>query len=176
MNTKLILCGLSLLVLAACQQAPITTNYNPSSLIQGQGDIRVQPFTYAPADLGQTKIDQIPNTAIGQIHLSQPIGKYMSDAFSSEFKYAGYRLDQNKNILSGVVQEFKADDLGFNADWSLRISVDLKNKSGNALAHKEIVIQKRLQKFGEINVAVNSLIKEAFEQMMNDVNFKKHIQ
>jgi uncharacterized lipoprotein YajG len=176
MRLKVVLLGLTISFLAGCQGAPITTNYTPSSLIQGKGSIQVQPFAYAPADAGKTKPDQIPNSAIGQLHLNKPVGTYVSDAFASEFKYAGFQLDDSKHSLVGTVQEFKVDDLGFSADWSVKISVELKGKSGHTIAQKDVVIKKNMQKFGEINVAVNSLIKEAFEQMMNDPQFKKHLQ
>lgn len=163
-----------------CQTAPMAMNYAPSSLVQGKGTVQVQEFRYVPAEAGKVAPDQIPNTAIGNIHLGQPISGYVTKAFSSELKYAGYSLDSSaekpKTVLTGEIKEFKADDLGFSVDWTLRLKVDLKDRAGKSSASQDVVIKKNLQKFGEFSVAVNLIIKEAFEQMMAEPGFKKQIR
>ncbi len=175
-SVSVIVLLLSALVISGCQTAPLAMNYTPSSLVQGRGDVTVKEFRYLPTTSGKVAHDQIANTAIGTIHIGRPIGKYVADAFSSEFKYAGYAINKNKNTLSGEISEFMADDLGFSVDWTLKTKITLKDAAGKVVASKNVEIKKKLEKFGEFSVALNLIIKDAFEQMMTDQKFKSAIQ
>lgn len=166
---------LGTLFLTGCQTAPLALNYAPSSLVQGKGSVKVTEFKYAPADQNKVSQDQIKNTALGTIHLGQPVADYVEQAFNSEFKYAGYSLDQKQNRVTGSIEEFVADDLGYSVDWTLKMKVALKDSSNNVLSKKEITVKKKLEKFSEFNVALNSVLKDAFEQLMADKSFKSSI-
>ena len=161
-------------LLTGCQTAPLALNYTPSSLVQGKGEVKVGGFRYLPAERKEVAPDQIRNTAIGRIHIGQPISEYVSKAFASELKYAGYTLDGKQNIISADIEEFTADDLGFSVDWRLKMNVKHRDRSGKSVT-KPVVVEKKLEKFGEFSQAVNLVIKEAFEQTFADANFKKTI-
>jgi uncharacterized lipoprotein YajG len=165
----------ALLFLAGCESAPLAVNYTPSSLIQGKGSIQATGFTYAPADQKKVNDDQIKNTALGTIHLGQPVKEYVEKAFNSELKYAGYSLDKSHTKVTGSIEEFVADDLGYSVDWTLKMKVSLKDASNKTIAKKEILVKKKLEKFSEFSVALNWVLKDAFEQMMSDKSFKSSI-
>ena len=170
-----ILFFISLLILSACAST-ISVNYAPSSIaFQGAGKVRVEAFKYQPAISGKVDADQIPNSAIGSIHLGQPLGNYVANAFASEFKLGGYQIGPGGLEITGNIQELKAGDLGFSVDWTLVLAVSLIKKDGKKL-EKTVEVKKNTNKFGDLSSMFNPIIKEAFEKVVTAPEVKSFLK
>ena len=110
---KLILL-LSLTVLWGCTSIEITS-YTPKLLIDGTGDLNVTRFLYEPYEEGLLKQNQIDTGAgLNPIYTVDAVDDYVKNALMKELKFIGYHLQNTASLeISGVIQEFSCDYVGF---------------------------------------------------------------
>jgi len=183
MNTKKLrllslISGISIaaLFLGGCSTPPITLNYAPSSVLTASGNVSVQPFTYLPAQGGKIKPNQIRNTAMGSVLFEQNIDQLFKDAVFKELRFVGVKLDSTDVSLTGEVQEFLIDDLGYSVDWTLRVNYVVKGKDGAVLYQSTKNVQRRSNKFVNIFGILNEVIKQNIEELIKDEEFKRVIK
>lgn len=106
----------------------------------GVGPVRVDPFRYQPHhdEKGKLEANQIENTAIGSIYITQDVSGFVRDAVKMELHFMGYDYSESSfRAIRGNVKRFVADDLGYSIDWRLEaefvtISSHVGDSSGNA--------------------------------------------
>jgi uncharacterized lipoprotein len=151
-------------------------NYAPSSVLSATGSVSVMPFTYLPAQNGRVKQNQIRNTAMGTLLFEQNIDTIIKEAVFKELRFVGVKTDSPNIKLSGEVQEFLIDDLGYSVDWTLRVRYVVTKNDGTLSYDSLKNIQKRTSKFANVFGALNEIIKANIEELIKDEAFRNAIK
>lgn len=175
LHTKLATIALvSVMFLSGCATT-LPVNYSPSSTMTVSGAVAVAPFTYLPAATGDVKPNQIRNTAIGNAMFDQNIDVLVRDAVFKELRFVGVDVKGQDKKLSGEIQEFLIDDLGFSVDWTLRVKYVVTDSSG--IRYEGVKETKRnTNKFVNIFGSLNETIKLNVEELLKDSAFVQTIQ
>lgn len=125
--------GILALAVASHASAATVITYAPKSVVDIRGHVEVADFGYIP-DKPSRKPNQIPNTAIGNIMLTQTVGAFIADAVRQELRVSGVSLLPGAPCkLGGEVVAVRVDDLGFDADFTLTARYRLTRANGEAI-------------------------------------------
>jgi hypothetical protein len=167
------------LVLSGCASGPVPINYAPSSVKTATGALTVTDFRYLPSEPGAAKrVDPnvIRNTAVGTIRIDREVRVFVRDAVFSELRFVGIKVNDPHRVLSGEIEEFLVDDLGFNVDWTLRIKYTVLDGASKQTVFQSVKnTQRRTAKFANAFGALNESIKLNVEQLLDDPDFIKAI-
>jgi uncharacterized lipoprotein YajG len=169
----------SLAALAGCAGAPVPVNYAPSSVMTASGSVAVSDFSYLPAEAkpaspeaAVTAPNQIRNTAMGSILIDKEVRVFVRDAVFSELRLVGVKVADEKRVLTGAIEEFLCDDLGYNIDWTFRVKYRVADKaSGQAVYEGTKSVQRRTSKFANAFGALNETVKLNVEELLKDPAF-----
>jgi uncharacterized lipoprotein len=168
------------LALSACVSGPVPINYAPSSVKTASGALSVGDFTYLPSEPPRPKLvpaDVIRNTAAGTVKIDRPVRVFVRDAVFAELRFVGIKTNEPGKILTGEIQEFLIDDLGFNVDWTLRVKYSLTDAASKSVVYESVKnTQRRTAKFANPFGALNESIKLNVEQLLDDAEFTKAIR
>lgn len=174
---KMLFIGASALLLFTGCTPKHVINYAPSSVLSVKGNTSIGQFNYLPAKNGEVKMNQIKNTALGSIMFEENIDNVFQKAVFSELRLVGVNVNSNKNLLTGNINQFLIDDLGFSIDWTVDVDYIVTNKASNKICYNQTkVIHKNTPKFSNPFGALNEVIKLNIEELMKDPNFKKCIR
>ncbi len=175
-----IFCGaliaLTAIAISGCGTNKLPLNYAPTSVLTASGETKVDPFEYAPARGGKIKSNQIRNTAMGNVYFEQDIGVLFKDAVFKELRFVGVKVGVGTATLSGEIEEFLIDDLGYSVDWTLRVNYQVKDASGTVVYQAVKNIERNTNKFANIFGALNETIKLSIEELIKDPKFLKTIE
>lgn len=163
------------LFLGGCTTPPLTMNYAPSSVLSASGNVSVGNFTYTPAQGGKIKPNQIRNTALGTVLFEKNIDEIYKEAVFKELRFVGVKMNDSGVSLTGDVQEFLIDDLGYSVDWTLIVKYVVKKQDGSVAYEAVKTIKKKSNKFGNVFGTLNEVIKLNIEELIKDEEFKKVI-
>ena len=195
---------LAVTTLSACVSAPVPVNYAPSSVMTANGALSVGEFKYLPAENysapadkqpsavppgprqrspsansangGPVAPNQIRNTALGEIHIDRDVKTFVRDAIFAELRFVGIKMNDPKRLLSGDIQEFLIDDLGYSVDWTLRIRYQLVDAADGKIVYQSVkTVQRNTAKFANAFGALNETIKLNVEELIKDPEFLKAI-
>jgi uncharacterized lipoprotein len=174
--------GISLVALASlvgCANAPIPVNYAPSSVKTATGALQVGDFKYLPAEAGSAKpipANLIKNTAMGEIKIDRDVKAFVRDAVFAELRFVGVKTNDPAKVLTGDIEEFLVDDLGYSIDWTLRIKYTLTDTASKAVMYQSVKnTQRNTAKFANPFGALNETIKINAESLLDDSAFVKAI-
>lgn len=167
--------GLAITCVYGCGMSALTLNYSPSSILTAQGSMAVGDFKYLPALNGVVESNVIRNTALGTIRCDQNIDVFLRDAVFKELRFVGIRMDNKGRTLTGEIQEFLIDDLGYSVDWTLRVQYLIKGLQGEVLYTGQKNTQKKTAKFGNFFGTLNEIIKLNVDELIKDQGFIKVI-
>jgi hypothetical protein len=167
--------AVAVMFLGGCEP-PIPLTYSPSSVLSASGTVGIAAFRYVPAETGRVAPNQIRNTAIGNLKFDQNIDAYVRDSILKELRFIGIKIDGKERTLSGEIQEFSIDDLGYSMDLTLKIHYVVKRVSdGTSLYDSEKTIQRKTSKFVNQMGSLNETIKLNVDEMVKDEAFIKAI-
>jgi uncharacterized lipoprotein len=158
------------LMLGACSTAPIAVNYAPSSTMTVSGHEKVGTFKYLPAEQGKAKPNQIRNTAIGNILFDKDISDYFKDALFDESRFVGIKMGEGPEI-SGTINDFLVDDLGWSVDWTLDVTYEVRKADGSTCYTGDKVLKKHTAKFANAFGTLNDVMKLNIEKLFSDPAF-----
>jgi hypothetical protein len=171
--------ALGILALSGCADTPAPVNYAPSSVKTATGSLSVANFKYLPAEPSTPKpiaANQIRNTAMGSIKIDRDVNVFVRDAVFAELRFVGVKTNDDKKVLTGDVEEFLVDDLGFSVDWTLRIHYTLTSAASQEVIYQSEKIETRkTAKFANPFGALNETIKLNVEELLDDPDFVKAI-
>ena len=174
---KIIFLGVSALFMFTGCTPKHVINYAPSSVLTVKGNTQIGQFNYLPAQQGKVKQNQVENTALGSIIFEQNVNDLFQKAVFSELRLVGVNVNSSKNILTGNINQFLIDDLGFSVDWTVNVNYIVKNKNSNKVCFDQTkIIHKTTSKFSNPFGALNEVIKLNIEELMKDSRFKKCIR
>lgn len=168
------LLGALVTVLSGCVST-VPVNYAPSSTLSASGSVSVSSFTYTPAATGKVTPNQVRNTALGSVKFEQNVDVIFRDAVFKELRFMGVKMDDSSRILSGEIEEFLIDDLGYSIDWTLRVKYVLK-RNGELVFEATKEVQRKTNKFVNPLGALNETIKLNIEELAKDAAFLGAIQ
>lgn len=168
---RLVVASLFLFVLAGCASRPLPLNYAPSSVLTAEGKVDVTAFQYLPAQGGKIKPNQVRNTAMGDVVFEKNVDMIMRDAVFSEMRLVGIKMDKGGNALSGRIEEFLIDDLGYSVDWTLRVRYIVTDPQGQVVYDQVKNVERNTSKFANVFGALNETIKLNIEQTIQDPAF-----
>lgn len=171
MKTLIRIAAIALLSALAGCASTIPLNYAPSSVLTASGTVQVAPFRYLPAEQGKVKSNQIRNTAIGNAYFDRNIDVFVRDAVFAELRFVGIKTGSEGNQLSGEIEEFLIDDLGFSVDWTLTVHYVVKDTNGNIVYDQVKTTQRKTAKFANVFGALNETIKLNSEELIKDPAF-----
>lgn len=163
---KLITILIIALTLSACSTAPLTLNYSPSSTKTVEGEMKVGDFRYIPGEGEKVKPNQIRNTALGSAIFEKNIDEYIETALFTESRFVGIKLKDTAKEVTGSINEFLIDDLGFTVDWTLEIRYVI-----SGCYDKVHTLKKKTDKFGNVFGTLNEVIKLNIEMLFSDSKF-----
>lgn len=151
-------------------------SYSPSSTMILKGEVNIGDFEYLPIQKFKVKENQVRNKApIGSILFEKNIDQYFRDALFNESRLVGISINSDKNILTGQINDFLIDEIGFSIDWTLDVKYDLK-KDGILCFSKVKVVSRNTEKFVGGFISLNEVIKLNIEELFKDEDFRKCIK
>lgn len=169
------------LALVGCGSAPtgVTIDYAPSSVKTAEGVVNVGDFKYSAVDPKTSKPvpqDVIRNTAMGTLQLDRDVAKFVRDAVFTELRFVGVKIVPAGKVLTGDIEEFFVDDLGYSIDWTFRVKYTLEDKTTGKVVYASVKnIQRKTNKFGNALGILKENIKLSVEQLLDDPEFLKEI-
>lgn len=138
--------------------------------MSANGSVIVTPFSYLPAVTGKVKANQIQNTAIGNLYFDQNIDVMIHDAVFKELRFVGIKVDGSDRKLTGEIQEFLIDDLGYSVDWTLIVKYRVVTDSG--VVYESVKeVKRNTNKFANMFGSLNETIKFNVEELLKDQAF-----
>ncbi len=162
------------LLLSGCA-GTVPVNYAPSSSLSASGSIEVTDFKYMPAVNGKMKPNQVRNTALGTVLLDKNVDQFFRDAVFTELRFVGVKVAGSNKRLSGEINEFLIDDLGYSIDWTLDVHYVVTDMSGKTIYDSTKTTKNRTAKFTEPLTALNVQLKQNIEALIQDSNFVRAI-
>lgn len=162
------------IVLASCS-GTIPVQYQTQSFMKlDAGEASMGEFGYAPAQTGTVQPNQLQNTAVGSIYIGEDVAKYVQRATALELQNAGILIDPEAPVeLSGTVETFEIDDLGYSVDWTYVITYAVADSmTGERLFERTYTPDERTTgKFGmpsDYTASINLIILDAVEAFLAD--------
>jgi uncharacterized lipoprotein len=171
MNIKLLATFILAVLVTGCTTPPLTLNYAPTSTMTVEGEMSVGDFRYIPGETETIKPNQIKNTAMGSIIFEKNIDQYIETAVFTESRFVGIKLQDSATQVTGEINEFLIDDLGFSVDWTLDIRYMV-----DGCYDKTHRIEKTTGKFVNVFGSLNEVIKLNIEMLFEDSQFKSCIK
>ncbi|MGD0192712.1 MAG: hypothetical protein ABSD74_18390 [Rhizomicrobium sp.] len=163
------------IALTGCSTAPIPVDYAPSSTLSASGSVQVADFKYMPAISGKMKPNQIHNTAMGSVLLDKNVDAFYRNAVFTELRFVGVSVGGGNKQLTGTINEFLIDDLGYSVDWTVDVDYVVKDANGTVLYEADKLTKNHTAKFANAFVALNMQIKSNIEALISDPAFIKAI-
>lgn len=135
----------------------------------------MKEFSYLPAQSGKVKPNQVRNTAMGSLIFDRDIDVFVRDAVFAELRFVGIKVSAEGNQLTGEIQEFLIDDLGYSVDWTLKVRYVVKDPAGTVLYDQVKTTERNTNKFANIFGALNETIKLNAEEIIKDTQFANAI-
>ncbi|MBO1113346.1 hypothetical protein J2P76_15525 [Bordetella petrii] len=152
-------------------QAPTEQRHANAGLSTSQQASGGMPGSYRPSKIAP---NQIRNTALGSILLEKDIKDLIRDATFTELRFMGVKVNgaAQPTLLTGDIEEFLIDDLGYSVDWTLRIAYVATDKASGKPAYQATKeIKRRTAKFANFFGALNDTIRLNIEELAKDPAF-----
>lgn len=184
-SVALLLTGL---IFSGCT-ARVSTNYPPSILLEGSGQVNIENLIYSPEgykfnaqensfekslgvdkdgkeDFDYLQPNQIElNGNFGTVLLDKSVAEFITEAVKKEFKYIGYKNHIDSNILiSGSILELSVN-VNSEIDFITRIQFKIQNKVTGKKYSKLAIGKFSMSKYQsrEPTTGLNSSIARAIE-------------
>ncbi len=111
---------------------------------------------------------------MGEVILDREVSTFVREAVFTELRFVGIKVAPGSKILTGDVQDFLIDDLGYSIDWTFKVTYTVTDKvSGRPTYTSTKSVTRKTAKFGNPLGALNETIKLSIEQLLDDPEFIK---
>ncbi|APA87516.1 hypothetical protein BJG93_18690 [Paraburkholderia sprentiae WSM5005] len=177
-------CGAVLLptLLSACSWSWFGLNSSAGAMhakSHGTGSLSVaaaREFAYLPARDGRISPNRIENTAVSGLVLKDDISLVVRNGVANSLRVAGFRIDDNKRVLSGSIEAFTADDTRSPALWTLRmryVVIDAATRKVMYTATR--TVKQKSPKFTSNTIAIEDTVKLSVATLIGDPGFIKAV-
>ena len=160
------------LLLGACEVKFTMPAYQPVTTQEFKGAVTVNDFDYRPKD--GVKPNEIRETAVGTILMTENVGTYYSNALRRELRQAGLSLTAGRCTLAGIVHDFAIESLGFSATYISDVEYRLQTPGGEQTGRYQVKFE--TSKFLDPSLIVANVQKTVSDnigQMLADPAFKE---
>lgn len=171
---RVVFAALAALTLSACQTTLTLPGYQPTSSQSITGEVREVKSTYTPPK--GVKENQIRNTAVGTILLTEPVPSYITNAFRLELRGAGVKLGSGRCEVLLTIRDYAAEDLGFNITYISDINYELA--APTPAFRKNVRISFTTDKFLEpalILASLRDVLAKNFDDVLRDPGFNSAV-
>lgn len=166
-----------MVTLSGCGGVTLTLPYQPVTTAEVKGNVEVETFKYYPKD-GFAQ-NQVRNTALGKLYLTENVDDFITNAVRRELRQATLSLKQGaKCKLQGEINDFALDDLGYSVTYISNIHYTLSDNSGTALYDNIVDVNFKTSKFlvaQAVFANVNKAISDNVDKFINDPVLQKAI-
>ena len=169
-------------ILTGCTTYLVPMNYAPSSVKTATGALTVSEFKYIPSEPAETKpirSNQIKSTAIGgDILIDRDVKVFVRDAVFAELRAIGVKTNDSSKVLSGAIEAFLVDNIGFSLDIGIRIRYSLTDTLTKKVVFQSVKnTQYKTAAYAgnPFSAALNTALKINIEQLLDDTEFMKTI-
>ncbi len=131
---------LALLTLLCCAPActtMLTPVYTPKSELTIGGTATLGNVHYLPHEQDGFDANELDDSAVGRIVLSEPVADFVRRALASELKTSGVALDANAPLaVVSDVEAFKVGTAGFRVEWYVRLRIGVMRRSDHAVLYE----------------------------------------
>jgi hypothetical protein len=121
------------LPLAACSTV-LFPQYAPHTEAKLGGSALLGSFSYRPYDRGALAANQLNDSTVGDVLLSEDVSTFVRHAVASELRAAGVDVtDDAPYVVAAQVERFDVGTLGFRVEWEVTIRLRITRKSNNSL-------------------------------------------
>jgi len=160
--------------LAACQTTITLPGYQPTSSQSLSGAMQDVKAVYTPPK--GVKENQLRNTAVGIVLLTEPVANYVANAFRLELRSAGMRMGDGNCLMNLKVNDYATEDLGFNITYITDINYELAVPT--PAWRKNVRISFTTDKLMEVSLILASIrdaLAKNFDDVLRDAEFKSKI-
>ncbi|WP_233807926.1 hypothetical protein [Paraburkholderia sp. HP33-1] len=177
-------CGAVLLpmLLSACSWSWFGLNSHASAThakTHGTGSLSVAPahdFAYLPARDGHISPNRIENTGMTALVLKDDIGLIVRNDVANSLRVAGFRIDDDKRVLSGSIETFTVDDTRSPALWTLKMHyVVIDTVTQKVMFAATRTVKKKSPKFTSNTIAIDDTVKLSVDALIDDPGFIKAV-
>lgn len=172
---KKLFAPLLLLLLPACAQVTLTVPYSPQTTEEVGGSVKVNDFGYFPPE--GVKQNEIKETALGYIYLTEPVGQFIAKAVKREFQQAKIS-GKGPCTMDGEVNEFSLDSLGYSTDYKTSIRYILYSSGKKVLYDNTHTVGFNASKFVQpemVMANINKVIADNINKLLTDPEFRKNM-
>lgn len=165
-----------MLALSGCAKITFTLPYDPQSTAELSGSIQVNDFEYSPKE-GVAQ-NEIRETAAGTVLLTENVGELVANAIRRELRQSGVSLKSDKCTLSGSVEEFLMDSLGYSTDYKTQINYRLYVKGDGEVYNKTYIVMFNASKFVVADVILanlNKVLSDNIKKLIEDSEFEQYL-
>lgn len=160
------------LALAACSGL-VVMDYKPSSLIQGDGSVRLGRFDYSPQGKVRIEPNQVEDTLFMPVYLDQPVASYVRKAFALELKFAGFNTHDPESVtMFANIRKLESDHISVGINWTMIVDYSFAY-NGDTVYGRTVTTKIHSSKVNAPFEAINKIIRISFEQIMTDPVVKK---
>jgi hypothetical protein len=168
--------AMSLAAAGCVPHLPAPVNYSPSSALTAAGTVKVEDFRYLPALNGKVAPNQLRNTAMGDFKIDKNIDGFFRDAVFKEFRFVGIKVDGTNRVITGDINDFLVDDLGYSVDWTIDVNYVVKDAATSKVVYSATKITKnKTAKFVNVFGTLNDQIRLNIEELLKDPDFIRAI-
>lgn len=153
--------------------------YSPSSSLTATGSVMVSDFKYLPSINGKIDPKSIYTTSYFNIDLDKRVDVSYKDAVFKELRSVGIKTNSKDRILTGDIQEFFVDPVGFgDAQWTLRVTYYVRNMHTSELVYQGEKVERRSinKLFDDVYIApLADIIRANIDKLIEDKTFLEAI-
>jgi len=114
---------------------------------------------------------------MGTYLFDKDVATIYKEAVFKELRFIGVKTENPNLELTGDIQKFLIDDLGFTVDWTLRVRYKIQDKNTSTVLYDEVkTVTRKTPKFVNSFGVLNEVIKENIENLIKDEKFKSVIK
>ncbi|NML30274.1 hypothetical protein [Paraburkholderia antibiotica] len=170
------------LLLSACSWSWFGLNSSaaaPHAKTHGTGSLSVasaREFVYLPARDGHVSPNRIENTAMTGIVMKDDINQIVRNSVATSLRVAGFRLDDNRRVLSGSIETFTVDDTRSPALWILKMRYVVTDAATRKVMFSTTrTVKQKSPKFTSSTIAIEDTVKANVDTLIGDPGFIKAV-
>lgn len=150
-------------------------HYQAKSEVHYNGQLEVTRFDYTGAQRKGLSANQVEGIPISHIYLDIPVQKHMEQAFEAEMDRVGIRNQPGGASLRGSVARLLSDQVSLGVKWILEVDYEFFN-GNQPIYGTHIRSDKYYSKFSNPVDAINELIRDNFDQLMDDPQVRSIVE
>lgn len=177
-------CGAILLptLLSACSWSWFGLNSSASAThakTHGTGSLSVAPardFAYLPARDGHISPNRIENTGMTGLVLKDDVSLVVRNGVANSLRVAGFRIDDDKRVLSGSIETFTVDDRRSPALWTLKMHYVVIDAATQKVMYTTTrTVKQKSPKFTSNTIAIEDTVNLSVDTLIGDPGFIKAV-